>query len=162
MHTDRNLLALYKACTELAVTTQGRDEKSLQMKASIHSPDAVQRRIRNGTENETNIHNKYFTNIVQNKCRFLKQWHGARVEALLNQVFENLPWRKIRPLSHGACTDRQMSLKWHSSPFCLFCSKSSSITRGGSQGQYLLYHRSRTCQKPLSKRDFMRCRICSS
>lgn len=29
MHTERNLLALYKACTELAVTTQGAGEESL-------------------------------------------------------------------------------------------------------------------------------------
>jgi len=29
MYMGRNILAVYKACSELAVTTQGRDEESL-------------------------------------------------------------------------------------------------------------------------------------
>lgn len=51
MYRERNILAIYKTCCELAVTSQGRDE----MKTSIRSPNAVQGRIRNGTKNETNI-----------------------------------------------------------------------------------------------------------
>lgn len=49
---------------------------------------------------------KYFINIAQNKW-FPKQRHGASMEAMLNQVFENLPWRKIlwamMPVLTGKC-----------------------------------------------------------
>lgn len=54
-YVERNILSVFKDCSDLAGTTQGRDQEYMQ--TTICFPNALCRKTRNGTKNETNTQN---------------------------------------------------------------------------------------------------------
>lgn len=50
-YVERNILSIFKDCSDLAGTTQGRDQEYMQ--TTVCFPNALCRKIRNGTKNET-------------------------------------------------------------------------------------------------------------